>query len=73
MTSAYVHGEMAEQLSAVTPHGSVDRKVLNKRLLEACEKGDVDEVKRLVSQGCKPNTIRGGRFGGSPLHEACWY
>ena len=61
--------EMAEQLSVVTPHGSVDRKVLNKRLLEACEKGDLDEVKHLVSRGCDPNTMSGW----TPLHEACRY
>ena len=64
---------MAEQLSAVTPDGSVDRTDLEERLLEACKKGDLDEVKRLASQGCDPNTIRAGLFGGTPLHEACRY
>ena len=69
MTSPY---EMAEQLSAVKPRGSVDRKVPNKRLLEACEKGDLEEVKRLICRGCDPNKIR-GYLGMTPLHEACWY
>ena len=66
-------GEMTEQLSVVTPRGSVGRKDLNKRLFKASEKGDLDEVKRLVSQGCDPNTIRGGLLGSSPLHKACGY
>ena len=65
--------EMAEQLSAETPRGSVDRKDPEERLFNACEKGDLDEVKHLVSRGCDPNTIRGGGFERTPLHEACRY
>ena len=57
----------------VTPRGSVDRKILEERLFRACWNGNLDEVKRLVSQGCDPNTIRGVHLGSSPLHEACGY
>ena len=64
--------EMDEQLSAETPHVNVDRKDPEERLLEACEKGDLDEVKCLVSQ-CDPNTRRRGRYGRTPLNEACRY
>ena len=65
--------EMAEALSTETPRGSVDRKVLEKRLLTACGIGDLDEVKQLISKGCDPNTIRDDVWGETPLHYACRY
>lgn len=45
---------------------------LGRRLLQACEKGDLDEVKEVISLGCDPNTTQDA-IGWTPLHYASRY
>ena len=44
---------------------------MEQELLKACEKGDLDRVRQLLSQGCSPMVANDGN--GTPLHLACRY
>ena len=40
--------------------------------MNACQKGDFDRVRQLISQGCNPKSAKGSG-GWTPLHWGCWH
>ena len=40
--------------------------------MDACEKGDFDRARQLISQGCNPKSTR-DRWGKTPLYWSCWH
>ena len=40
--------------------------------MNACEKGDFDRARQLISKGCDPKSAMDG-WGKTPLHWGCWH